>query len=115
MSQLHRDKDGGRLDHDGNRHDHGVDDEGGPGPGPGGHHPEHGEHEEEEADGEDEIRHSGEMGVDDLEIGQEVNVYHDAAEIKTRGGRYEQHQVEDTQGNGVVASHADSDYHSVKI
>ena len=53
------------------------------------------------------------MGVDDLEIGQEVDVDHDAAEIQTRGGGDEQHQVEDTQGYLVEGPHADSDNHSV--
>ena len=86
MSQLHRDEDGGHLDQADDGHDHGVDDEGGPGPGPRRRHPEHREHEEEEADGEDEIGHGGEVGVDDLEIGQEVDVDHDAAEIQARGG-----------------------------
>ena len=97
VPQLPADVDGGQLEEDDHPGRHGVDDEERPGLEAGGHEPVEGEDEEEAAYGEHDVGHRGEVRVDGVQVGEEIDVDEEAAEVETCRGCYEKDQVEDAE------------------
>lgn len=113
VPQLHGHEDAGQLDDHNDAHEDGVDDEGSTGLEASGDNSEHGEDEEHETDGQDEIRHCGEVGVDQLQVGEEIYVDQDTGEVETGGAGNQHHQVEDTQHCSVLAHDVTRIFHRV--
>jgi len=103
VPQLHADEDGGELDDDHDGHEDGVDDESDPGLEASSSHAQHGEEEEEETNGEDQIWHRGEVSIDQVKVGEEIDVDEDAGEVQTGCAGDQHEQVDDTQHCGVLA------------
>ena len=109
LPQLQRHEDGGHLQDRHHRHQRRVADEGGLGLGGGGGEPQQRDEEEQHADGEDEVGDRGEVAVDGLQVGEEVDVDHDAAQVEARRGGHEQRHIEHADGCPVVAhGHGDA-------
>ena len=109
LPQLQRHEDGGHLQDRYHRHQRRVADEGGLGLGGGGGQPQQRDEEEQHADGEDEVGDRGEVAVDGLQVGEEVDVDHDAAQVEAGRGGHEQRHIEHADGCPVVAhGHGDA-------